>query len=144
MIAGKINSKATGVIPKNIVTANDKTSETPEINPEKGTLEFTKVIIGGNDYVQGGNIVYELRITNNSKTFINDVSFVSLISLILLVLHTLNNQYLLYLLQHHLLQLLLLYRLRHLLAIYLSYRLYLHSISLALEYRLFLKIIQEM
>ncbi|MGL5544175.1 MAG: hypothetical protein ACRDB6_03595, partial [Cetobacterium sp.] len=80
LITGKINSKATGVIPKNIVTANDKTSETPEIDPEKGVLEFTKTIIGGTDYVQGGNIVYELKITNKSKTFINDVSFVDEIS----------------------------------------------------------------
>ncbi|MGL4629380.1 MAG: hypothetical protein ACRCUR_07795, partial [Cetobacterium sp.] len=79
-VTAKINSKAVGVIPKNIVTVGQDQKETPEIDPEKGVLEFTKTIIGGTDYVQGGNIVYELKITNKSKTFINDVSFVDEIS----------------------------------------------------------------
>ncbi|MGL4652749.1 hypothetical protein, partial [Cetobacterium sp.] len=79
-VTAKINSKAVGIIPKNIVTVGEIPKETPEVEPQKGILEFTKTIIDGKDYTQGGNIVYELRITNNSKTFINDVSFVDEIS----------------------------------------------------------------
>ncbi|MGL5052202.1 MAG: hypothetical protein ACRC5W_01210, partial [Cetobacterium sp.] len=79
-IIAKINSKAVGVIPKNIVTVGETEKETPLVNPEKGALTFEKKILEGSDFVQGGTIKYELVITNKSKTFINDVSFIDEIS----------------------------------------------------------------
>ncbi|MGL4947322.1 MAG: hypothetical protein ACRC4X_06675, partial [Cetobacterium sp.] len=80
LVAGKINSKATGVIPKNIVTVGEEKEESPEVNPEKGLLTFKKEILEGNDFIQGGTIKYKLVITNTSKTFVNDVSFIDEIS----------------------------------------------------------------
>ena len=72
-ITAKINSKAVGFIPKNIVTVNEVNTETPKINPIKGELQFRKQLLEGDVYSQGGLIKYELVITNTSSTFINDV-----------------------------------------------------------------------
>ncbi|MGL6101340.1 MAG: hypothetical protein ACRC0G_17175, partial [Fusobacteriaceae bacterium] len=79
-VTATINSKAVGVIPKNIVTVGEIDKETPEVNPEKGLLEFTKEITKGWEYTQGGIIEYKLTITNPNKTFIDDVSFIDEIS----------------------------------------------------------------
>lgn len=74
-ITAKINSAAVGTIPKNIVTANEIGATAPEIKPKKGDLKFTKEIIDGSEYTQGGTIKYKLTIANSSNTFINDISF---------------------------------------------------------------------
>lgn len=74
-ITATINNAAVGTIPKNIVTANENEATAPEIKPKKGELKFTKEIIDGSEYTQGGTIKYKLTITNNSNTFINDISF---------------------------------------------------------------------
>ncbi|MGL4946226.1 MAG: hypothetical protein ACRC4X_00950, partial [Cetobacterium sp.] len=79
-ITATINPKAVGVIPKNVVTVGEIDKETPEVNPEKGLLEFTKEITKGWEYTQGGIIEYKLTITNPNKTFVNDVSFIDEIS----------------------------------------------------------------
>ncbi|WP_438586806.1 beta strand repeat-containing protein, partial [Cetobacterium sp.] len=81
-VTAKINSKAVGVIPKNIVTVQNVKKDTPEIDPEKGELSFKKKILEGENYTQGGTIKYELRIINKSATYINDVNFRDEISLI--------------------------------------------------------------
>lgn len=74
-ITATINNAAVGIIPKNIVTANENEATAPEIKPKKGDLKFTKEIIDGAEYTQGGTIKYKLTITNNSNTFINDINF---------------------------------------------------------------------
>lgn len=78
-IIATINNAAVGTIPKNLVTAKlgETTNEAtaPEIKPKKGDLKFTKEIIEGSEYTQGGTIKYKLTISNNSNTFINDISF---------------------------------------------------------------------
>ncbi|MGL6131098.1 MAG: hypothetical protein ACRCZ9_05760, partial [Fusobacteriaceae bacterium] len=79
-VTATINSKAVGIIPKNIVTVSEKKADTPEVNPKKGELTFTKEIINGENYTQGGTIEYKLIITNLSDTFVNDVSFLDEIS----------------------------------------------------------------
>lgn len=74
-ITATINNTAVGTIPKNIVTANENEATAPEIKPKKGDLKFTKEIIDGSEYTQGGTIKYKLTITNDSNTFINDINF---------------------------------------------------------------------
>lgn len=78
-IIATINNAAVGTIPKNLVTAKlgETTNEAtaPEIKPKKGDLKFTKEIIEGSEYTQGGTIKYKLTISNNSNTFIDDINF---------------------------------------------------------------------
>ncbi|MGL5746026.1 MAG: hypothetical protein ACRCXX_12890 [Cetobacterium sp.] len=81
-VTAKINSKAVGVIPKNVVKVREVEKEAPEVDPEKGELTFTKEILEGTDYTQGGTIKYKLTIKNTSATYINDVNFKDDISLI--------------------------------------------------------------
>ncbi|MGL5427528.1 MAG: hypothetical protein ACRDAS_06395, partial [Cetobacterium sp.] len=79
-ITATINPKAVGIIPKNVVTVGEIEKETPKIDPEKGSIQFTKEIVKGKEYTQGGIIEYKLTITNPNKTFVNDVSFIDEIS----------------------------------------------------------------
>ncbi|MGL5190047.1 MAG: hypothetical protein ACRC7S_10415, partial [Cetobacterium sp.] len=72
VVKGDINPKAVGVIDKNIVTAGNVSAQTPEINPKKGDLTFTKEIVGETEYTQDGTIKYRLTITNTTDVFVND------------------------------------------------------------------------
>lgn len=80
IVTAKINSKAVGVIPKNIVKVNEIEGEAPVVNPEKGNLLFKKELVDGPNYTQGGTIKYKLTIINLSSTYINDVKLVDEIS----------------------------------------------------------------
>lgn len=79
-VTGKINSKAVGIIPKNIVKVDEIEEETSIVNPEKGELSFKKEIEEGLNYTQGGTIKYKLILTNLSSTYINDVKLLDEIS----------------------------------------------------------------
>lgn len=73
LLTGTVSEEAIGTIPSNVVNFGGVISRTQTIPSLKGEMELTKSLISGNPYIPGGTIVYEVKVKNSGKGYLNNI-----------------------------------------------------------------------
>lgn len=79
LLIGTVSEEAVGTIPANEVSFGNMTYKSPIIPPAKGVMELSKSLVQGDSYIPGGTVIYQVKVKNSGKGYLNNVSLSDLI-----------------------------------------------------------------